>query len=145
MLFPWEIFHFLRSGLPKPRYARVWQLSDLRKWKISRGKSNFGFEFFYFRGSLFQLLGTDIPSFTNLSNKCIHSAIYGVGKPHSGVRLGTTNAKKKSSLRRPKTLRTYAARRWCGVSVAFPCDTLDAHTFFNLVLSRSWTAEIVKT
>ena len=61
MLFPWEIFRFFRSGLPKPRYARFWQLSDLRKWKISCGKSNFGFESFYFRGSLFQLLGTVIP------------------------------------------------------------------------------------
>ena len=59
-LLPWEIFPFLWSGLPKPRYAWFWQLSDLRKWKISRRKCNFGFEFFYFRGSLFQFLGTVI-------------------------------------------------------------------------------------
>ena len=60
VFFPWEIFPFLQSWLPKPRYALFWQFSNLRKWKISCWKSNFGFECFYFRGSLFQPLGTYI-------------------------------------------------------------------------------------
>ena len=44
---------FLRFGLPKPRYARFWQLSNLRK-------SNFGREFFSLRATWFWLLRTFI-------------------------------------------------------------------------------------
>ena len=44
---------FLRFGLPKPCYARIWQLSNLRK-------SNFGREFFSLRATWFWLLRTFI-------------------------------------------------------------------------------------
>ena len=44
---------FLQFGLPKPRYARFWQLSNLRK-------SNFAREFFSLRATCFWLLRTYI-------------------------------------------------------------------------------------
>ena len=40
-------FPFPRSGLPKPRYARFWQLSDLGKWKVLSRNEKFAFDFSY--------------------------------------------------------------------------------------------------
>ena len=50
---------FSSIGLPKPRYARFWQLSNLRK-------SNFGREFFSLRATCFWLLRTYIPFYMGM-------------------------------------------------------------------------------
>ena len=42
------------SGLPKPRFARFWQLSNLGKGKVLSQKRKFALEFFYLRATWFR-------------------------------------------------------------------------------------------